>query len=81
MTVREKLARIEAAFDVKNAECCDTAMCVQFKKGLELLSESCARLKRASAARDEAVAENLVLKALTLDMMEQRNAGAAGAKG
>ena len=81
MTSREKLARIEAAFDVKKAEHDYTPMRVQFKKGLELLSESCARLRRAIAARDAAIAENLVLKALTLDVMEQRNAGAAGAKG
>ena len=80
MTVSEKLARVEAAFSPKEAECGDT-MCVQFKQVLKLLSESCARLKRAVAARDAAIAENLVLKALTLDMMKQRNASVAGAKG
>jgi len=79
MTSREKLARIEAAFDVDKAERDDT-MRVQFKQALEMLSESCARLRRAVIARDAAIAENLVLKALTLDMMQQRNAGAAGAK-
>ena len=81
MTSREKLARIEAAFDVKKAERDDASLRTQFKQTLKLLSESCARLKRAAAARDAAIAENLVLKALTLDLMQQRNAGAAGAKG
>ena len=82
MTTREKLARIEAAFDVKKADRGDASLRTQFKEALKLLSESCARLKRAVAARDAAIAENLVLnKALTLDLKQQRNAGAAGAKG
>ena len=81
MTPREKLARIEAAFDVKKADRGDASLRTQFKEALKLLSESCARLKRAVAARDAAIAQNFVLKALTLDVMQQRNAGAAGAKG
>jgi hypothetical protein len=82
MTPREKLARIEAAFDVKKADRGDASLRTQFKEALKLLSESCARLKRAVAARDAAIAENLVLnKALTLDQKQQRNEGAAGAKG